>query len=156
MSCSLVPPRSNDGATANGDIVEAQATIDADDMLRHIRVLASDEFEGRGSGTGGEQLTVEYLIGQFGRLGLKPGNPDGTYVQKVPFVGAQAKAELSFSVGGNAIELKERDDFQASSTRQVPDIRIENSELVFVGYGVVAPEYGWDDFKGSMSRARRS
>jgi Zn-dependent M28 family amino/carboxypeptidase len=134
-------------SASDREIEPALMSINADDMMRHIQVLASDEFEGRGPGTRGEELTVDYLIGQFRRLGLKPGNPDGTYVQKVPFVGSKAKSTLSFSVAGQLMELKERDDFWAGSLWQIPEIHIENSDLIFVGYGVVAPEYDWDDFK---------
>ena len=147
-ACTSGVQNSTAPSASSRDFEAALASISADDMMRHIRVLASDEFEGRAPGTRGEQLTVDYLIGQFRRLGLEPGNPDGTYVQKVPFIGSRAKAELSFSVGGKRIELKEPDDFRAASAWQVPQIKIEDSDLIFVGYGVVAPVYGWDDFKG--------
>src|SRR6266545_904522 len=68
-------------AAQAADVDDAAASITADDLMRHIRALASDEFEGRAPGTRGEQLTVAYLMDQFTRLGLKPGNPDGTYIQ---------------------------------------------------------------------------
>src|SRR5258707_9677509 len=67
---------------------DAAASIVADDLMRHIRTLASDEFEGRAPGTKGEQLTLGYITGEFQRMGLKPGNSDGTYVQPVPLVGS--------------------------------------------------------------------
>ena len=148
-ACTPAVDGGRSAAAVNEDLGQALASVNAGDMLRHITVLASDEFEGRGPGTRGEELTVNYLIGEFKRLGLKPGNPDGTYVQEVPFIGAKAKVALSISVGGKTIDLKEPDDFWVrSSLWQVPEVNIENSPLVFVGYGVVAPEYGWDDFKG--------
>ena len=148
-ACTPAVDGGRSAAAVNEDLGQALASVYAGDMLRHITVLASDEFEGRGPGTRGEELTVNYLIGEFKRLGLKPGNPDGTYVQEVPFIGAKAKVALSISVGGKTIDLKEPDDFWVrSSLWQVPEVNIENSPLVFVGYGVVAPEYGWDDFKG--------
>ena len=148
VACTVSLQNERNPSVSSRDLGPALASISAEDMMRHIRVLASDEFEGRAPGTRGEQLTVDYLVGEFMRLGLEPGNPDGTYVQMVPFVGRRAKAELSFSVGGELIELNEPDDFRAGSDWQVPEIKIEDSDLIFVGYGVVAPEYGWDDFKG--------
>ena len=142
VSCALAP-----ATLPESGVDEALASIDANDMLRHIRVLASDDFEGRAPGTPGEQLTVDYLIGEFKRLGLKPGNPDGTYVQKVPFVATRSRNELSFAVRGQRAELSEPADFWAASAWQVPEVNVNDSALVFVGYGVVAPEYGWDDYK---------
>src|SRR5947208_16263184 len=84
MACHLLC------AVRGADLNEAAARITADDLMRHIRTLASDEFEGRAPGTQGEQLTVGYLTGEFQRMGLKPGNPDGNYVQPVPLVGTTA------------------------------------------------------------------
>jgi hypothetical protein len=142
-SCSPSAPKQ--------EIEAALAAIDADDMMRHIRVLASDQFEGRGPGTRGEDLTVEYLVNEFKRLGLMPGNPDGSFVQQVPFVAARRKGKgsLSLDIGSVSIDLSEPDDCVVGSTWQVPDIDIQGSEIVFVGHGAVAPEYGWDDFKGA-------
>ena len=131
------------------EIQGALASIDATAMLGHIRVLASDEFEGRAPGTRGEELTVEYLVNEFKRMGLKPGNPDGSFVQQVPFVATRRNGALSLNVGDRLIDLSEPDQCVVGSAWQVPDIDIQGSEIVFVGYGVVAPEYGWDDFKGT-------
>jgi Zn-dependent M28 family amino/carboxypeptidase len=117
-------------------------------LLEHIRVLASDEFEGRAPGSKGEELTVNYLTDQFRKIGLKPGNPDGTYVQKVPLVGFTGQPSARFIVAGKGLELKFPDDYVASSPRFVPEVSVKNSDVVFVGYGVVAPEYDWDDYKG--------
>jgi Zn-dependent M28 family amino/carboxypeptidase len=141
-------------SAADDRIEKAAATIDAERMLGHIRVLASDEFEGRAPASAGEEKTVEYLIGQFKGMGLKPGNPDGTYVQEVPLVGFQTKAEGTIRVGGETIDLKTPNDWVAVSRRQVPEAAVEGSELVFVGYGTVAPEYGWDDYKGVDVRGK--
>ncbi len=123
--------------------------IDTGAVLQHTKVLSSDEFEGRAPGSKGEELSVAYLIDQFKKLGLKPGNTDGTYVQNVPLVGiTAAPAPLVVSKGTRAVTLKFRDDVVAL-TRRVTDVAgIDKSELVFVGYGVVAPEYNWDDYKG--------
>ena len=122
-------------------------SVTSDDLLRHIKTLASDEYEGRAPGTKGEELTVNYLTDQFKRLGLKPGNPDGSYAQKVPLIGYTPQPSASFTVSGKPMPLA-TEDYLARSQRYTPETRVENSDLVFVGYGVVAPEYGWDDFKG--------
>ena len=129
------------------DIEPALASITADDLLRHIGVLASDEFEGRAPGTRGEDLTVEYLTEQFRAMGLQPGNPDGTYIQQVPLVGIESEATATIDAGQQEFTLRFPEDYVAVSRRETPQIDVENSEVVFVGYGVVAPEYGWDDFK---------
>src|SRR5438094_2541998 len=121
--------------------------ITQDGMLVHIKVLASDEFEGRSPGTKGEDLSVKYITDQFKKIGLKPGNPDGTYTQQVPLAGIKSEPRMSFVIGDKTMDLKYADDFVASSARLQPEIKIEKSDVVFVGYGVVAPEYGWDDYK---------
>ena len=121
--------------------------ITAADMLGHIKILASDEFEGRAPGSHGENLSVQYISEHFKKLGLKPGNPDGTYVQTVPLDGITSTPSASFSVGGKLLVLNYPDDYVAGSERLQPEIKVEHSDVVFVGYGVVAPEYGWDDYE---------
>jgi Zn-dependent M28 family amino/carboxypeptidase len=125
----------------------ALEAITPDGLLAHIKVLASDEFEGRAPGSKGEDLSVKYITDQFEKIGLKRGNPDGTYTQEVPLAGIKSEPRMSFVVGDKTMDLKYQDDFVASSARLQPEIKIEKSDLVFVGYGVVAPEYGWDDYK---------
>jgi Zn-dependent M28 family amino/carboxypeptidase len=125
----------------------ALETITPDGLLAHIKVLASDEFEGRAPGTKGEELSVKYISDQFKKIGLKPGNPDGTYIQEVPLAGIKSEPRMSFAIGDKTIDLKYPDDFVASSARLQPEIKVDKSDLVFVGYGVVAAEYGWDDYK---------
>jgi len=125
----------------------ALEAITPDGLLAHIKVLASDEFEGRAPGSKGEELSVKYISDQFKKIGLKPGNPDGTYTQEVPLAGIKSEPRMSFIVGDKTMDLKYPDDFVASSARLRPEIKIDKSNLVFVGYGVVAPEYGWDDYK---------
>jgi Zn-dependent M28 family amino/carboxypeptidase len=125
----------------------ALEAITPDGLLAHIKLLASDEFEGRAPGTKGEELSVKYITDQFKQAGLKPGNPDGTYTQEVPLAGIKSEPSMAFKVGDKTIDLKYPDDFVASSARLEPEIKIENSDVVFVGYGIVAPEYGWDDYK---------
>ena len=132
----------------------ALAAITPDGLLAHIKVLASDEFEGRSPGTKGEDLSVNYITDQFKKIGLKPGNPDGTYTQEVPLAGIKSEPQMSFTVGDKAMDLKYPDDFVASSARLQSEIKIDKSEVVFVGYGVVAPEYGWDDYKNVDVRGK--
>src|SRR5918993_307204 len=141
-------PQQQSAPNLPAELKPALDSVNADDLMRHTKTLASDEYEGRGPGTRGEELSVKYLTGEFQRMGLKPGNPDGTYVQKVPLAGLKAEPRLTLSAGGRQTELKYPDDYVAASRRFVPETRVENSDIVFVGYGVVAPEYGWDDYKG--------
>ena len=130
------------------ELKPALDAITAADIMQHTKVLSGDEYEGRGPGTKGEELTVKYLTEQYQRIGLKPGNPDGTYVQKVPLVGFTGVPTASFTAGGKQINLTFPTDYVAVSRRFVPESKVENSDIVFVGYGVEAPEYGWDDYKG--------
>lgn len=133
--------------------------INADTFLKTVKVLSSDEFEGRAPASKGETLTVDFLEKQFKEVGLKPGNPDGAYVQKVPMVGitADPATEMVFLAGPRApgmarptrvMQLKFGDDFVAWTKHVEPEVEVKG-DLVFVGYGVVAPEYKWDDYKGA-------
>jgi Zn-dependent M28 family amino/carboxypeptidase len=123
--------------------------LDGARILNHIKVLASDEFQGRKPGTEGEDKTVAYLEAEFKKLGLKPGNTDGTYVQKVALVGITPESTpLVFDKGGQKLQLKYRDDFVAWTRRVTDRVSLDASDVVFVGYGVQAPEFKWDDFKG--------
>jgi len=139
-------------ATAAAEPVpaEAVAAIDTGTLMRHIRVLSNDSLMGRQPGSAGEDKTVAYLESQFKSIGLKPGNTDGTYIQKVPFVGITVKGmpTLTFAKGGTKKELKWRDDYVAWTKHVAPSASLDKSELVFVGYGTEAPEFKWDDFKG--------
>ena len=141
VSCALAPVT----LPENG-VDEASASINANDMLRHIQVLASDEFEGRAPASRGEQRTVDYLVGEFRRIGLKPGNADGTYVQNVSLVGGRPKGEWC-SKWGTAHRARRAGRLPKFARWQLPDVRVDAVPLVFVGHGVVAPEFDWDDFK---------
>ena len=127
----------------------ALASFSGDRILNHIRTLSSDEFEGRGPGSKGEQLTIKYLEDQYRSAGLEPGNPDGTYLQSVPLVGITPDSgmKLTLTGHGKTLEPKFQDDFVAWSKRMTETSAID-ADLVFVGYGVQAPEFQWDDFKG--------
>jgi Zn-dependent M28 family amino/carboxypeptidase len=123
--------------------------IDSEALLAHTKVLSSDQFEGRAPGTRGEDLTVKYLVDHFKRAGLEPGNPNGTYVQKVPLVGITPDpSNLTVKKGGQQLTLKWKDDVVAWSKHVAEKADLDNSEIVFVGYGVVAPQFNWDDYKG--------
>ena len=132
----------------------ALEAITPDGLLAHIKVLASDEFEGRAPGTKGEELSVKYINDQFKKIGLKPGNPDGTYTQEVPLAGIKGEPKMSFAIGDKITELKYPEDFVASSAQLRPEISVDNSDVVFVGYGIVAPEHGWDDYKNVDVRGK--
>ena len=129
------------------ELKPALDSITAEGLLKHVRALAADEFEGRSPGTKGEELTIRYLQDQFKKIGLKPGNPDGTYLQKVPLMGFIASPEASFTSGTQRMDLKFPFDYVAVSRHYQPETKVNNSDIVFVGYGVTAPEYQWDDFK---------
>ena len=129
------------GNNASNDPLQAGLeAITPESLLAHIKVLASDEFEGRAPGSQGEDLSVKYITDQFNKIGLKPGNPDGTYTQEVPLAGIKSEPQMSFVIGDKTMDLKFPDDFVASSARLQPQIKIDKSALVFVGYGVFAPE----------------
>jgi Zn-dependent M28 family amino/carboxypeptidase len=122
--------------------------IDAEGLLTHTKILASDEYEGRGVGTKGEKLTINYIADNFKLLGLKAAGDAGTYFQKVPLTGITADPEtinLVFSTIGDALNYK--NDYVIWTTQERNVVDLIGKDVVFVGYGVTAPEYGWDDFK---------
>src|SRR3982751_1734573 len=121
--------------------------ITPDGLLGHIKTLASDEFEGRAPGSKGEELSIKYISDQFKTIGLDPGNPDGTYFQEVPLAGIKSAPTASFIAGDQTTKLNYPDDYVASSARLQEQIKVDNPSIVFVGYGIVAPEYGWGDYK---------
>src|SRR5437660_1710399 len=128
--------------------------VTPDGLLAHIKMLASDEFEGRAPGSKGEELSIKYISDQFKQSGLSPGNPDGSYFQEVPLAGIKTTPSASFTVGDKRTTLNYPDDYVASSARLQNEVKVENSDIVFVGYGIVAPEYGWDDYKGVDVRGK--
>jgi Zn-dependent M28 family amino/carboxypeptidase len=154
---TTAPPANQQAATtptpAGGpglpaELKPALDQITADGLLTHIKALSSDEYEGRGPGTKGEELSVKYITEQFQKLGLKPGNPDGTFVQKVPLAGFISAPEVTLKAGDKEMKLENLKDYVAVSRRYEPQIDVNDSDIVFVGYGVKADEYGWDDYKG--------
>ena len=127
------------------DVTKGYNSIKADELAKHVKVLASDEFGGRAPSSPGEKLTLDYLTSQFKALGLEPGNGD-SYLQEVPLVSLEADANMVLSIGGKDYQYKK--DMVMGSSRISAQEGIENSELVFVGYGVNAPEYNWNDYEG--------
>jgi Zn-dependent M28 family amino/carboxypeptidase len=142
---------------ASGALILAGCTVspkepvstDIDDTAYgdHVRVLASDDFLGRKPGTAGEDKTVAYLAAEFHKLGLKPGNGK-SYVQQVPLMQITASADTTLSAATPAgpRNLVFGKDMVIWTKRAVPEIRVSRSDLVFVGYGIVAPEYSWNDY----------
>ena len=115
------------------------------------RVLASDEFQGRAPGTPGEDKTIPYLIEQFKEAGLEPAGENGAWTQTVPMIRTRlgVPAVLSINQGGQSVALHVPDDVYLGTVRAVDRVAIADAPMVFVGYGVAAPERGWDDFKGT-------
>lgn len=140
IACSPTPP----------ETLADLPNIDTGRVLADITKLSSDEFQGRAPGGEGERLTVEYLTQQFKAAGLEPGNPDGTWVQNVPLVGLRPMVTAPFTVkqGGKSKHLKVLGDLVPFSTRVAEEVSLTDSEMVFVGYGIQAPEFNWDDYKG--------
>ncbi|MBK7902262.1 MAG: M20/M25/M40 family metallo-hydrolase [Proteobacteria bacterium] len=123
---------------------------------KHIEVLSSDAFEGRAPGTAGEQKTLAYLEQQFRAAGLKPGAGD-SYLQPVPVVEIMPHADAAMRLagaGGKSLELRSPDDVVVWTKRPVPSTSIANTEVVYAGYGIAAPEYGWDDYAGLDVRGK--
>ena len=121
--------------------------VDSRRILEHTRTLASDEFEGRGPGSAGEEKTVRYLEAGFARSGLKPGMPGDSWVQEVPIVGITSTVGAAWSGPAGRRPLVFPQDLVAWSPVTDSRVAIPSGEMVFVGYGVTAPEYRWDDYK---------
>jgi Zn-dependent M28 family amino/carboxypeptidase len=115
-----------------------------------IRFLADDLLEGRGPGSRGDELTQAYLATTLESMGYEPGGQNGQWLQTFEIIGVDAKMPDTWELkaGSQTVALKSRDDFIASSGVQEPSASLKNAELVFVGYGIEAPEYQWNDFKG--------
>jgi len=122
--------------------------ISADRIRAHVKFLSSDLLEGRGPGTRGGDLATEYIATQFALSGLKPAGDGGTFFQQVPLIGIETErsAQLSASKGGETLEFKWESEFVGVNEKLTAQDRFE-AEAVFVGHGIVAPEYQWNDFK---------
>jgi Zn-dependent M28 family amino/carboxypeptidase len=130
------------------DALNAQKSITAERLRQHISTLASDKFEGRFPGTIGEELTVKYLTETYEKLGLKPGNPDGKWIQKATMTGVISEYKAQFFNDDERWVMKVGIDIVGNSYQTKEFVNIKKTELVYCGYGVNAPEYGWNDFEG--------
>ncbi len=151
LSCTLFTLAACGGRGAGPSptqVTAAQAAITAPRILGHIEALADDSMLGRAPGGVGEARAIKYISGEFKAIGLAPDNPDGTWFQNVELLGFTSQPMAEFHVGGKTIRLDFPKDYVAASRREAAEIDVDNSGIVFVGYGVVAPEYNWDDYKG--------
>jgi Zn-dependent M28 family amino/carboxypeptidase len=125
--------------------------ISADNLSRHVRVLASDEFEGRAPATPGEEKTIAYVVDELKKAGVQPGGEQGGWTQAVPLVRAQVEGPVAtaLKIGGTEQVLDNGDDVVLQSLSPVDRVNVVDAPLVFVGYGITAPERGWDDYKGA-------
>jgi Zn-dependent M28 family amino/carboxypeptidase len=139
-----------------GAAFAAMQTINPDHIRWHVRFLSHDLLEGRGTGQRGGDIAAEYIATQFAEYGLKPAGDNGSYLQKVPLVGITTLADTQFSLlpeHGGAMHLKPLDEYVAYDQTQQPQSDVD-AEIVYVGYGIEAPEYNWDDYKGVDVRGK--
>jgi Zn-dependent M28 family amino/carboxypeptidase len=125
--------------------------VNPENIRAHVKFLASDLLEGRGTGQRGGDIAVEYIAAQFALDGLRPAGDNGTYFQDVPMVGVKTLPETTFKLAranGEALTLKNLDEFVTNNESQTETADID-APIVFVGYGIKAPEYSWDDYKGA-------
>lgn len=134
------------------DLEDAEQSITERSLLNHIEILSSDEFEGRAPATRGEDMTVDYLIGQLEEMGVEPGMPNGSYIQEVPLLSQRVDgSSASFNIKKNGTvveELAYSSEFMAWPSNEAEEVRIRDAEVVYVGFGIQAPEFDWDDYKG--------
>jgi Zn-dependent M28 family amino/carboxypeptidase len=137
-------------------IASAEQAIHELALRGHIRFLASDLLEGRGPGTRGDELAQQYIAAQFESLGLKPAAPGGDWFQQVPLLGVTAHVPdtLTFRHAQHRLELKRHADYVFASGKAQQQVQLDDAEIVFVGYGIQAPEYQWDDFKDANLRGK--
>jgi len=151
------PDVGDDTADSDGSAAEVAASeITGEVMRAYVRELSDDKYEGRGPGTRGDVAARQYLADELGKLGLLPGAADGSWEQPFELVGltAEQPAHWTFDGQEGSITLAQRDEFIVSSGVQAERASVEDAELVFVGYGIQAPEYDWDDFKGRDLRGK--
>jgi Zn-dependent M28 family amino/carboxypeptidase len=142
---------SSDETPDGGSSAPGSTSIDADRLAAHVRTLAGDDFLGRGPATPSETKTVEYIRDQLRTAGLEPGGPNGSWYQEVPLNQSDivGRPELAFIVGGRRQALTQGEQIAVRATMQnIERVSIDRAPIVFLGYGVKAPERNWDDFKG--------
>jgi Zn-dependent M28 family amino/carboxypeptidase len=130
------------------ELKKAAGTITPETLLTPIKELASDAYAGRLPGTIGEQKSVAYIVAQCKKIGLEPGAPDGGWIQKVPLWGTLSQGTLNLMVAGKPMAIEAGKDYVAWSVLPDQTVDVQKSGLVFVGYGVTAPEYHWNDYAG--------
>jgi Zn-dependent M28 family amino/carboxypeptidase len=139
-----------------GAAFNALETINPEHIRWHVRFLAHDLLEGRGTGQRGGDIAAEYMATQFAEYGLKPAGDNGTYLQKVPLIGITTLPETKFTLvpkHGSAMELKQLEEYVAYDQTQQAQSDVD-ADIVYVGYGIEAPEYSWDDYKGADVRGK--
>ena len=152
---SCAEDRGIEDTSPDSGVEQAVATITASDLLADIEILASDDFEGRAPSSAGEEKTVNFLRDEFRALGLMPGN-GSSFFQDVPLIEITADPDMTLSVdgGGATSTFQFGDDFVSTTRRVVERSSITQSELVFVGFGVDAPELDWNDWQGMDFRGK--
>ncbi len=130
-------------------------SINSTDLSKHIRIVSSDEYEGRGPSSKGEEKTINYIRAEFEKLGLKPGN-NGNYFQEVPLVSITTNPDtvLVIKTGEETFMFNYGKDCMVSTEREMETVSLTDSEMIFVGYGIVAPEYNWNDYEGLDVRGK--
>ncbi|MEN9704632.1 MAG: hypothetical protein RLZZ393_511 [Pseudomonadota bacterium] len=149
VGCSRRPEAVN-AAPVSAAATAAAASVTAEDLASRIRTLSDDRFGGRGPATTGDVAARQWIASELKGLGLEPGGADGGYEQPFDIVGIDARmpALWRFGAGGKVLELARREDYVAVAGKQAPTGGFKDAEVVFVGYGIQAPEFQWDDFKG--------
>ncbi len=137
------------------DIEAALASLNTDELAKDVKILSSDDFEGRFPASPGEEKTIQFLKKEFEKVGLKPGNGEN-FFQEVPLVEitASPQTKLVITGGKKPLEFTYGDDFVGVTLRVQEKVAVENSDMIFVGYGIVAPEYQWNDYKGIDARGK--
>lgn len=141
-------------ASVESKLQPAFSSITPERLLEHIKVLSSDEFAGRGPGSDTQSKTINYLIAQSREIGLRPGNPDGTFTQNVPLWGIRSAGSIAIASQKGMLSLEAGTDYTISSSFPRSAVDISDAPLMFAGYGVVAPEYQWDDYKSIDVRGK--
>ena len=150
------PNKDGGSVHLSGTAITTMQQIDSQRIRAHVRFLAHDLLEGRGTGARGGDIAAEYIATQFALYGLKPAGDNGTYMQKVPLVGITPDPATRFSFvpnSGSAMELEPLEQYVAYDQTQQPKSSVD-AEIVYVGYGIEAPEYKWDDYKGVDVRGK--
>lgn len=143
--CAQGPTSQEKAANDTQDFLQVYEQISSEQLKAYTKTLASDEFEGRAPTTPGEKVTLEYLTKEFKAMGFEPGNGD-SYLQPVDLVQITAKPDMQVSIGQSELVYKE--NMVANTAREQTHVQVDNSDVVFVGFGVNAPEYGWNDYEG--------